>query len=224
MPDLGNYNLVAALRESGCPLCRVLAEAEDRWMDAFIRERELAAESLSVFCDRGGFCRSHAWQLHHRSALTMTGAPVAQAYGALLRKDIEHLEKLASDLPVERRSRLGRRSLLGRRTCPACETANSRLHGKADALVSALAESGVREAYRDSNGLCVQHLDVVGAAALARNNEVAAFLIEDLRQRLEVLEDRLNEYERQRDSRYRSARGSANADAWTDVVRSYVGE
>ncbi len=36
--DLGNYDVVAALQQHGCPLCRVLAAAETRAMDTFIEE------------------------------------------------------------------------------------------------------------------------------------------------------------------------------------------
>lgn len=224
MPDLGNYDLVAALRESGCPLCRVLSAAEVRAMDTFIHERGQAAEALTTFCEQGGFCRSHAWLFHRRSALSLTGVPVAQAYEALLRRDIAHLERLALDLPPERRGRIRRRSLLGRRECPACERGELRLSAKASAFVAALNETAVRDAYGRSDGLCVQHLDVVGAEALARDSEVAGFLIQDLRRRLEVLESRLSDYERTRDYRYRAERTEADADAWTDVVRTYVGD
>jgi hypothetical protein len=52
MVNLGNYDLVAALRESGCPLCRVLSEAEVRAMDTFIDEGGQLAEVQSVFCAR----------------------------------------------------------------------------------------------------------------------------------------------------------------------------
>jgi hypothetical protein len=202
----------------------VLSEAEVRGMDAFIHERGQAAEALSMFCERGGFCRSHAWLFHRRSALSLTGAPVAQAYEALLRRDIAHLERLALDLPPERRVRKLRRSLLGHRACPMCERHEARLEAKARAFVAALSEAAVRDAYRESDGLCVQHLDVAGAEALASDRGVAGFLIQDLRRRLEELEWRLAEYDRKRDYRYRAERTAADADAWTDVVRSYVGD
>ena len=221
MPNLGNYAVVFALSKPGCPLCRVLDEAETREMDAFIRERGLAAEALGEFCERGGFCRDHAWLLHRRSALALTGAPVAQAYGALLRHDIAQLKQLAAALRNRRRRRSQRRSLLARRVCPACERAEQRLTVKANAFVEALAGPEVRAVYRQSDGLCVQHIDKVVAAALAIPN-TAAFLIDDLTRRLEILERRLDRYDRLRgtDAPLEAAEG----DAWTDVVRSYVGD
>jgi hypothetical protein len=53
---------------------------------------------------------------------------------------------------------------------------------------------------------------------------VAAFLIGDLRRRLERLEQRLARYERSRDYRFAGEHTEADSDAWTDVVRSYVGD
>lgn len=192
-------------------------------MDAFIHERGQAAEALGLFCERGGFCRSHAWLFHRRAALALTGVPVAHAYEALVRRDIEHLERLALELPPPRTFRRVRRTFLGRRECPACERREARLQAKAVAFVAALAEPPVRNTYRESDGLCVQHLDLVGAEALASDRGVAGFLIQDLRRRLEVLEDRLAEYDRARDYRYRGERTAVQADAWTEAVRSYVG-
>ena len=52
MLDLGNYDIVAALRERGCPLCRVLSEAEVRAMDSFFDESGQLAEARSAFCER----------------------------------------------------------------------------------------------------------------------------------------------------------------------------
>jgi len=222
--DLGNYDLVAALRERGCPLCRVLSEAEVRAMDGFIDEGGQLAEARSTFSDRGGFCREHAWLFHRRAALTLTGVPVAKMYEALVRRDITRLERLEHDLTAQTRSRRPPSSLLERNVCPACDRARSRLELKAQGFVAALQEEKVQAAYRDSDGLCVQHLDLVGTEALAEDTTVAAFLIGDLRRRLQQLELRLLAYERTRDYRFAAERTDADANAWTDVVRSYVGD
>lgn len=145
-------------------------------------------------------------------------------YEGLLRRDLARLERLASQVPVRSRARHSQHTLLGRQDCPACERAANRLVDKAGAFVTALREPKVQAAYRASDGLRVQHLDVVGAEALSSDGQVAPFLIRDLTRRLEVLKARLDEYERKRDSRFAATRTAADSAAWTDVVRSYVGE
>jgi hypothetical protein len=224
MLNLGNYDVVAALRECGCALCRVLSDAEVRAMDNFIDQGGQLAEAQDVFCKRGGFCREHAWLFHRRAALALTGVPVAKMYEGLLRRDITRLERLEFDLAAESRTRRRPNRLLEPRDCPACERAHTRLDDKAHGLVEALQETPVQEAYRMSDGLCVEHLDVVGAEALATDTAVASFLIADLRSRLEQLERRLLSYERTRDYRFAAERTESDTSAWTDVVRSYVGD
>jgi Family of unknown function (DUF6062) len=209
------------MREPGCPLCRTLAEAEVRAMDAFVEQAGRLQETFSSFCDRGGFCRDHAWLFHRRAALSLSGVPVAQMYEALVRRDIEHLQRLEVDVANPRAHRQ-RDTLFDRRTCLPCERAHERLRVKAESLVSALGEVQVQRTYHGSDGPCVQHLDLVGVEALRQQRNVARFLIGDLRRRLEHLEQRLGEYERSRDYRYEG--DIVDADAWTDVVRSYVGD
>jgi hypothetical protein len=221
--DLGNYDVVAALRQRGCPLCRVLSDADLRSMDNFIEEGGQLAETRIAFCKHGGFCRDHAWLFHRRAALTLTGVPVARMYEALVRQDIARLELLEQALAQSPGRRSGR-SLLDRRGCPACEGASERLELKARGLVAALDEEEVRTSYVESDGLCVEHLDRVGGYALRVDRPVAAFLIGEHRRRLQELEGRLETYDRTRDFRFAEERTEADANAWTDVVRSYVGD
>jgi hypothetical protein len=224
MLDLGNYDLVAALRKAGCPLCRVLSEAEVRAMDAFIDAAGQLAEVQEAFCDGGGFCRDHAWLFHRRAALALTGAPVSAMYEALLRRDLGRLERLELELEAGSRNRRPARGLFDRHQCPACERARTRLQGKAEGLVAVLEEPQLQHAYRKSDGLCVPHLDLVGSEALAADRAVAGFLISDLRRRLLQIEERLLEYDRTRDYRFAAERTDAAANSWTDVVRAYVGD
>jgi len=221
--DLGNYDVVAALRERGCPLCRVLSHADVRSMDHFIEEGGQLVETRTAFCEYGGFCRDHAWLFHRRAALMLTGVPVAKMYEALLRQDIARLERIERAL-AQSQGRRPARTLLERRGCPACEGTTERLALKARGLVAALKEGDVRKSYRESDGLCVEHLDTVGSDALGTDASVAAFLIGEHRRRLQELQARLAAYDRTRDYRFAAERTEADANAWTDVVRSYVGD
>lgn len=192
-------------------------------MDHFIDEAGQLIETQIAFCEYGGFCRDHAWLFHRRAALSLTGVPVARMYEALLRQDISRLSQLERALE-EPQGRRAARTLLDRRGCPACEGALERLALKTRGLVTALRDEDVRRSYRDSDGLCVEHLDEVGSDALGSDSSVAAFLIGEHRRRLEQLERRLVAYDRTRDYRFAGERTEVDANAWTDVVRSYVGE
>ncbi len=92
-----------------------------------------------------------------------------------------------------------------------------------DAL-TALQEERIQAMYERSDGLCMEHLEQVGAEALAVDGHVAVFLIHDGRRRLQALKGRLTHYARTRDYRYAAERSPQTESVWTDVVRSYVGE
>jgi hypothetical protein len=115
-----------------------IADAEVRAMDAFVEQAGRLQETLSSFCERGGFCREHAWLFHRRAALSLTGVPVAQMYEALLRRDIAHLDRLELNV-AKAHARRRPESLLGRRACLPCERAQERLQAKSKSLVRALA-------------------------------------------------------------------------------------
>ena len=145
-------------------------------------------------------------------------------YEALLRQDISRLERLELDLATNARNRRAPSRLLDRGVCEACERTRSRLEAKARGLVAALKEAQIRRAYCESDGLCVQHLDFVGVEALDGEHRGGCVSDRRLCRRLERLEQRLATYDRTRDYRFTSERTEADASAWTDVVRSYVGD
>src|SRR5207247_4233966 len=64
LPDIFGYDIVEGLRRSGCPLCRVEAIDDGRWMGSFWREGKQDANARRHFYAAGGFCRDHAWLLH----------------------------------------------------------------------------------------------------------------------------------------------------------------
>jgi uncharacterized protein DUF6062 len=222
--DLGNYDVVAALQQHGCALCRVLATAEVRAMDTFIEEGMQLGEATDAFVEHRGLCREHAWLFHYRAARTMTGVPVASMYEALLQDDLSRLAAIEQAVVSDARASRRPRALLPPRRCFACTQATRRVASKAQGLVTALREERIRAVYERSDGLCVEHLEHVGAEALVVDGDVALFLLRDGRRRLQALKRRLGDYARTRDYRHATERSPQIESAWTDVVRAYVGE
>ena len=193
-------------------------------MDVYVHERGQAAETQRLFSERGGFCREHAWLFHRRSALALTGAPVAQMYEGLLSRDIARLERLAQQLP-DKQAAVARsaRCSTGETVRPANAPSNGSTTRPA-AFVAALREPDVQAAYEPRTGCASSISTLSGRRRSAGDSHVAGFLIGDLKRRLEQLKTRLDEYERKRDYRFAAARTDADSAAWTDVVRSYVGD
>ncbi len=213
--DFFAFDIVEALAEPGCALCRVLADFEEREMATFAREGRRVPEARSRFTASGGFCRRHGWLFHRVTAQAGSGMPIADIYGHLVARDLERLHTARN---------AGAESLARARPCPACEAAAAALERKADFFVDALKEGGVRAAYTDSNGFCEAHLAAALAVAGDREPGVARFLLSDRRRRLERLAHDLAEYDRKRDHRYAHEPKGNEQFSVTDVVRLYAGE
>ncbi|MER3410095.1 MAG: hypothetical protein C4306_08350 [Thermoleophilia bacterium] len=221
MPDVFSYEIVEAFGLPGCPLCRVAARDEERWMDTFWREGSLARELRRRFYAAGGFCRRHAWLFHRRVAANAAAAVIADVYGNLADRDLERLAAAAAALSRGRRrgvapARAGR--------CPACVEAERALERDAFFLAQALREEPVRQRYAASQGLCYAHLVPAVAAARALDAHTAHFLVRDFRGRLQRVRDGLTEYDRKRDYRRAGEPKGDEQRSWTDVIRLYVGE
>jgi Family of unknown function (DUF6062) len=213
--DFFAFDIVEALAEPGCALCRVLADFEEREMATFAREGRRVPEARSRFTASGGFCRRHAWLFYRVAATAGSGMPIADIYGQLVERDLERLQ---------RARKAGPESLERTAPCPACEAAKAALARKADFFVDALKEGAVRAAYTESGGFCEAHLAASLAVAGDREPGAARFLLSDRRRRLEQLAHDLAEYDRKRDHRYKDEPKGDEQRSVTEVVRLYAGE
>jgi hypothetical protein len=222
MVNLFADEIVEALDQQGCALCRVLDRAEQWEMTCFLREGFRAPDARLRFIAGDGFCRRHGWLFHRLSEDRQTGFPIADLYRLLLDRDLELLGKF--EAKVARKRRRGLRAGFRAAACPACEWADAHLHRKAAFFLEALASPAVRSRYSTSDGLCSPHFHAVLKKTPDANSKLAQFLVRDWRQRLERLARSLDEFDRKRDHRFaKEPRGSEQA-AWIDAIRRYAGE
>ncbi len=171
LPDIFGYDILEALRRSGCSLCRVEAIDDRRWMDSFWREGKQDPGTRRRFYAAGGFCRHHAWLLHRLVAAEAAGAAIADVYGSLAERDIAWLDELRASLDRGKRRRRAPLRRGGR--CPACVASAGDAERKVHFFVELLAEAEVRPHYQSSDGLCVAHFARALAHALDTDEEVS---------------------------------------------------
>jgi hypothetical protein len=223
LPDIFGYDIVEALRRSGCPLCRVEAIDDHRWMSSFWREGKQDAGTRRRFYTAGGFCRHHAWLLHRLVAAEAAGAAIADVYGSLADRDLASLDELRASIGRSRRRR--QPTLRRRGRCPACVAFADGSERKVHFFVELLAEAEVRPRYRSSQGLCLAHFARVFEHALASDHDdVGRFVLDDWYERLRLVRGQLAEFDRKRDYRYANEPKGDEQHSWTDVIRRYVGE
>jgi Family of unknown function (DUF6062) len=221
-----NHEVYVALREAGCPLCRVDANSEERLLWGFARDGILNPGSRYAFVKSGGFCRRHAWGLHAICRAEGTGAPIADVYRQLARHDLEELTHLARTQPGRR----GRRELAGGlargRECEICVSVAESVDAHAAFLSELLDDDPGRSAYVASDGVCGIHLERVLAQSLDRHRDgaQARWLLEDWRERLARLHLELGEYDRKRSYTAAHEPKGEEQRSWTEVIRRYVGQ
>jgi hypothetical protein len=215
--DIFTDDLQAALAARGCPVCRVVADAERRWLDSFWREGKNGRAAREAFLGAGGFCAGHGLLLETLAQGERGAAAIADVYGMLAARDIERLAA-ARDHVGRRRRRPVRR----RRHCPACEQTAAATDRKLWFLIDALHAGATRERYARSDGLCMPHLlDAAGQSA--SEPEVCRFLLDDACRRLGDLCAQLNELQRKRDHRFRHEPKAAEQLAPGEAIRRYGG-
>jgi hypothetical protein len=220
--DLFALEVAEALQLAGCPLCRVIAEAERIWIESFRREGKSSPEARRAFYRSGGFCHRHAWLLHELVAANESGASIAEVYGPLAERDVAWLEELSQQLG--RRSRRRAVTLERGARCPACVARDDIRERKVAFLVDVLGLERARDAYGRSDGLCFAHLARALEQAQAVDLGIARFLVDDWRRRLEEVGKQLAEFDRKRDARYAGEPKGLEQQSWTDVIRMYAGE
>jgi len=152
------------LSAAGCPVCRYVAEARDRFLGWFALEAHGDPSMITRLCRSLGLCPPHT-----RGLLGQPGAEarMTAVYRYLLRAAADYLA--AGTSPPA--------------SCPACDHAEEARQRALDTLLTGLGEYDLRERYRDADGLCLPHLR---AAVPRAGRRLAAWLADDMIARLAV--------------------------------------
>ena len=193
------YDLHDALAMAGCPVCRLVARAVERYVGALLWEMVNDPESRRDIRQAHGFCANHAWALvrdgpslgaviimhdvmQHtlRAARMLQGRPQPRSIAARLYSQLRGQTHSTGDIAavsgqLEPRSR-----------CPACEQAEIAEEMCVSILLDHLVgDDGLLVRYQASEGLCLPHFRQV----LGRTTDAPA--IESLVQAQQVIWTRL---------------------------------
>ncbi|MDI7276912.1 MAG: DUF6062 family protein, partial [Anaerolineae bacterium] len=164
------HEVLDALQQEGCPVCRLGLRAVSRHLDVLSYEGVNDPGARAELRRARGFCHAHAWQFARD---VRDGLGTAIIYRDVLNALLPLLwERRIGSLGKLRRSaaqlsevetgqaagsNLGRR-LLPQGECPACRTLRRSSQRYLETLLLHLADAEVRRRYRASGGLCRQHL------------------------------------------------------------------
>jgi hypothetical protein len=219
--DIFTFELEGALSMDGCPLCRIEAIDEQRWMETFVREGYRDPGARRRFVGGRGFCPAHAELLLRTTAQRDATAVVAAVCRRLVDEDIVRLrDGDEKSWRGRRRARAGKES----HTCAACDARRLSADRKCYFFCKTLVDEATQARYRASDGLCAPHFSQVMTEAAREFPGLLKLLREDQLERLLVLQNGLSEFERRRDYRYRHEAGSPEVQrAPRDALLHYAG-
>lgn len=176
-------HLERALGEPGCPICRRVREAEERWIWNVIYEFTGDPEIHARFAASLGLCREHAALMAQvvetRELLTPTG--VARLYETVVSRALTAFAELAKGKKVAKEG------------CPLCTVAKDAAERQSWFFGRLAEDPEFWALYEGSDGLCLPHFLAVWAQAPAK---VRPKILADFHCRLTQLLARLRELQR----------------------------
>lgn len=224
------YELRDALQQDGCPVCRVVYEAGDRFVDGLLYEKVNDPGLRERIRAAQGFCSAHAWMLDRHGAslgvaiisrdvlrhlLTEVGAHHAEKAG---------LQRISNTLrhqdTTDRQALIAALSPQGK--CPVCTVEQEIESTTCDVLLNHLSGDELLSLYRDSDGLCLPHFR--HAVTRASSGVDLEKLVTAQKRIWNRLEKQLSELIRKSDYRFRhEAMGSEDA-SWLRAIAALSGE
>lgn len=224
----GFYDLRDALRRPGCPVCRLKADAVDRFLDGLLWESVNDPGQRRKIRRAQGFCRDHAWALVRTSASLGVAIITRDVLQDLLRA-VEGLSSRSDDSVLGRVwGALGHGEpalaahLEPRADCPACVWVEKVEDAILSTLVEGLlGEDGLLADYEASEGLCLPHFR--RAVARVRDRKVLEALVNGQRVIWGRLVAQLDESIRKSDHRFLEEEWGEETGAWLRAIAALVG-
>lgn len=220
------FELVDALGQAGCPVCRLAERSAERYLDGLLYEAVLDPAVRTRLRRSRGFCREHTAMLRRVPGRALG---IALIYRDIIRDVIAATEALHERPKASWLSRLLRRKgggMAGIRTatappCPACVSSRDAEARHIDTLLAHLDDETLYTAYIRSDGLCLSHL--LTAVARPMDDTALRRLLDPQNARYRRLLHDLNEFIRKRDHRFRHEPYGEEGDAWLRAMSLMAG-
>ena len=225
------YELVDAQSQAGCPICRLVYKAADRYLDSLLYEAVLDPDVRAKLKESRGFCLDHTEMLRRKPGRALG---VALIYRDIIRAVSEIVGKgrcKGGSSPMSRlldkilgktrgRQRPGA-VLAGERVCPACAIARKAERNNIELLLAHLQDEQLHDAYAKGEGLCLPHF--VRALETVEDEESFGLLVGPQVARYRLMIRDLDEFIRKRDHRFRHEKYGEERDVWLRALNAVVG-
>jgi len=221
------FELVDAQSQAGCPICRLIYKATDRYLDSLLYEAVLDPGVRAKLKNSQGFCAEHVAMLQRRPGRALG---VALIYRDTLRDLLATLEGArfsGTRSPLERllKRQGGESPTVTRLTatsgCPACAIGATTEKDYTALLLAHLTDDDLFQAYAAGEGLCLRHL--IAALRDVGDAETLRRLVEPQTERYRHMLTDLDEFIRKRDHRFADEKYGEEGDVWLRVMNAVIG-
>ncbi len=221
------FELVDAQSQAGCPICRLIYKATNRYLDSIHWEAVLDPEVRAKLKRSHGFCAEHVEMLSNSPGRALG---IALIYRDTIRTIANTAERghytkgasLVSKLLGKGQNELGLvKKLSTDEPCPACVIAHKAESNYLDLLIVHLDDEKLYDAYAQGEGLCLAHF--IGAIERVEDKESLQRLIRPQVARYRLMLTDLDEFIRKRDHRFRHEKYGKEGDVWLRAMNAIVG-
>jgi hypothetical protein len=232
--------LEEAMKERGCPVCRLAYEAAIQSIDSFLWENVNDPAARKPINDAYGFCPAHTRMLVAKEMMS-SGAMlgVNMIYELLAKNASQDLKRLERGEKARRNTqslmeKLGFGTDRGQNTaalepkgrCPVCDLMDQAAKNTLSTLFEELSTQQVTiyETYQLSSGVCLKHLKVGLECFGQQYPHSGDFLIRETIQRLESQQAQMLEYIRKHNWSYRDEQLTQDEhSAWLRTLTFFTG-
>jgi len=222
------FELMEALRQPGCPICRMADLAVRKHIDVFFYEQLNALERRAEIREARGYCSFHGAMLPAPGRMTGVAVVHADVLGAALRELNAVLPPRGMSVgaqtgsAIRQTARRAREAARPRRGCALCDYERERETMYLDTLVREMRDKELLEAFKASSGVCLPHFGAALALSDIAPVSMATFL-EIERGHLQKLKDELDEYLHKVNASYDAEQMGAEGDAPIRAARMLSG-
>lgn len=221
------FELLEAQAKPGCPICRLVYKATDRYLDSLLYEAVLDPAVRAKLKQAQGFCAEH---------VEMLGRRPGRALGiALIYRDIIRAAIIAAEKAKPEAAGKGLRGLFDKRqpgsalahtlrtrqVCPACLIGAESERNNLELMLVHIEDPQFQQGYAVGEGLCLVHL--IGVLELAKTPGEVHSLIDPQVARYHIMLHELDEFIRKRDHRFCHEPMGDEGDVWLRVMNAVVG-
>jgi hypothetical protein len=228
------YDLLETSTSPGCPVCKVVLNLLDRYLDSMFYESVNDVPNRELLRKSMGFCNQHAWRLHDGKAGNALG--IAIIYHDIITNLLRRLPEVEAENGQKKvKSILNRFTkqsgdssktavldLSSKEDCPACKHSQHLSRLTTTILLIYLQDERLKPAFEASEGLCIPHLK----QAIDQNTDETnlSILLTSSREKLAALNAELSEFIRKNDYRFRDEGFGSEGNSWRKALSALIGE